>query len=452
MKFNAAALSAIDVGCLRRVGGWLLTGVFLLRVGWMLPLALVTSNTAVLADEALPDYEMARIPVGERVHPGYEPIGYRVGGVFFYPRLLSGIRFDSNVYASPTNPRSDLAFILSPQLTIKYGRGTPGAQLNPSRFSYQIDLGADIYQFRKFTSENRVDARGRIATNWDIAPDLQLDTVFEAARRHEERGDSSQPRNAREPVPFNDLRGETTLTKTWGRLGVALNAGVRDLTYENVTTFGGEPLDQTQRDGTIVSTYIKPFYEFSPGYRAFVRLRGNWREYAATGEQNRNSDGYEARGGLEFAVTPLISGSVEAGYMSQSYENPLLQPVDGLSVKGELLWQATALMTVRAYAERNVAETITPGFGPRIDALVGGQVDYELLRNVIVKAGGSFKQEDFQDSPRKDDVTRWTAGIDYALTRHLRIGARYDYIQRDSTIPIYSFDKHMVMFNVTAQH
>lgn len=418
----------------------------------MLLFGITVTNTAAFADEALPDYELSRIPVGERVHPGYEPIGYRVGGVFFYPRLLAGMRFDSNVFASPTKAQSDILFLLSPQLTVKYGRGTPGAQLNPSRFSYQIDLGADIYRFRKFESENRVDARGRITTNWDIAPDLQFDTAFEAARRHEERGDSSQPQNAAKPVPYNDLRGEATLTKNWGRFGVALNAGVRNLTYEDVDTFGGAVLDQTQRDGTIASTYIKPFYEFSPGYRAFARLRGNWREYAATGTENRNSDGYEVRGGVEFAVTPLVSGSVEAGYMSQSYENTLIQPVDGLSVKGELLWLATALITVRANAERAVAETITPGFGPRLDTLVGGQIEYELLRNVIVKAGGSFKQEDFQDSPRKDDVTRWSAGIDYALNRHVSIGARYDFVSRDSTIPTYSFDKHVVMFNVTAQH
>ena len=418
----------------------------------MLLFGITVTNTAAFADEALPDYELSRIPVGERVHPGYEPIGYRVGGVFFYPRLFAGMRFDSNVYASPTNAKSDMYFVLSPQLTVKYGRGTPGAERNPSRFSYQVDLGADIYRFRKFDSENRVDARGRITTNWDIAPDLQFDTAFEAARRHEERGDSSQPQNAAKPVPFNDLRGEATLTKNWGRFGVALNAGVRNLTYEDVDTFSGEVLDQSQRDGTILSTYIKPFYEFSPGYRAFARLRGNWRDYATTGTQNRNSDGYEARGGVEFAVTPLISGSVEAGYMSQTYENPLIQPVDGLSVKGELLWLATALITVRANAERSVAETITPGFGPRLDTVFGGQVEYELLRNVIVKAGGSFKQEDFQDSPRKDDVTRWSVGIDYALNRHLSIGARYDFVSRDSTIPTYSFDKHVVMFNVTAQH
>lgn len=400
----------------------------------------------------MPDYELSRIPVRDRSHPGYEPIGYRLGDVFFYPKLLATARYDSNVYASEANPRGDWALVLSPQITVKYGRGTPGAQFSPSRFSYRLDLDADIYQFRTLTGENRVDARARLTTNWEIAQELQLDTAFEAARKHVNRGDSASPLTAAEPVPYNDLRGEATLTRTIGRFGVAVNAGIRNLTYENVDAFDGTVLNQSDLDGTIFSTYIKPFYEFSPGYRGFVRLKGNKRDYAAAGVDSRNSDGYEVRGGVDFVVTPLVSGSVEAGYMSQSYENPLIRPVDGFSFKGELVWLATALITVKATAERSIAETLTPGFGPRLDTAISGQIDYELMRNVILFGSASFKEEEFQDTPRKDELTRFSAGIDYAMNRHLGIGARYDFVSRDSSLPIYSFDKHVVMFNVTARH
>jgi hypothetical protein len=417
-------------------------------VGVTVPLV----SNAAFGDDALPDYELSRLPVRDRPHPGYEPIGYRLGDVFFYPKMLAAARYDSNVFASENNPRADWALVLSPQLTVKYGKGTPGAQFSPSRFSYRLDLGADIYRFRNLTSEDRVNAQARLVTNWEIAQELQLDTVFEAARKHVERGDSSSPLAAAEPVPYNDLRGEATLTRTIGRFGVAVNAGFRNLTYENVSAFDGSEIDLGARDGTIVSTYVKPFYEFSPGYRAFVRAKGNWRDYAATGVDNRNSGGFEVRGGVDFAVTPLISGSVEAGYMSQSYDNPLIRPVKGASFKGELMWLATALITVKASAERTIAETLTPGFGPRLDTAFGAQVDYELLRNVIVFGSASFKTEDFQESPRKDDVTRISAGLDYALNRHWKLGARYDFISRDSSLPTYSFDKHVVMFNVTAQH
>lgn len=428
-----------------------------MRIGWIVALALTATSTASFgqapSQQPLPDYELSRLPVDERRHPGYEPIGYRAGGVFFYPRLLTSARFDSNVYATPTDHRSDWALILSPQLTVKYGRWAPGAvQGNPSRFSYQLDLNADIYRFRELTREDRVNAKANLRTSWDIAHDLQFNTRFEAARKHEEHGDPAAPRNAAEPVPYNDIRGEATLIKTLGRFGVALNASIRNLTYENVESFSGTVLDQGFRDGTIYTTYVKPFYEFSPGYRAFVRGQANWRDYAGTGPRNRDSDGYEIFGGLDFLITPLIYGTVEVGYLSQTYDNPLIRPVDGLAYNAEITWLATALITARFSAGRRVAETLSFDSTSRLETTFAAQLDYELLRNVILSGGFKYLRDDYEGTGREDDIKRYSAGIDYQMNRHLRLGARYDFVTRDSTVPINDYDKHVVMFNVTAQY
>jgi len=423
-----------------------------LRIGWIVFVSFAATCSASYGQGLLPDYELSRIPVAERPRPEYDPVGYRLGGLFFYPKLTAGLRYDSNVFASGANPRSDWALLLSPELTIRYGMLPSAYQQNPSRFSYEINLNADIYQFRNLTSENRVDARGRLRTHWEIAQDLHLDTTFEAARKHVERYESSSPRNASEPVPYTDLRGEATLTKTIGSFGVAFNGAVRNLAYENVTAFDGTLLDQSGRDGTIYSTYIKPFYEFSPGYRAFVRMAANTRNYEAAGIQDRDSQGYDIRAGLDFAVTPLLFGSAEVGYLSQTYENPLIPKVDGLSFKGELTWLATALLTIKVEAERSIAETVTPDFDARLDTAFGVRADYEFLRNVILFGGVRWKNEDFIGTSRNDDVMKASAGVEYLMNRHLSTGVRYDFISRDSTIPVYTFDKHVVMFNVTAQY
>lgn len=393
--------------------------------------------------EPLPDHELSRIPVKERPRPGYEPIGYRLGSTLFHPQLTAGLLYDSNVFAAPSGGQGDLAYVLAPHLTIL--SSTP-------RFSHKVDLGAEIYRFREFSSENRVDAHARYDGRAEIAQGLEVQTRFEAARRHEERGDASTPRDAATPIPYTDLRGEATLTKSIDRYGVAVNASARKLIYEDVNSIDGTLLDQSSRDGTIFSAYVKPFYEFSPGYRAFARLRANKRDYAATGTQDQDSRGYDAHAGLDFVMTPLISGSVEAGYLNQIYENSLSPEADGLSFVGRLTWLFTPLMTVKFVAERKVAETITPGFGPRLDTSVGGQLDYELLRNVIVSAGAKYTQEDFGNDGRKDNVTRAMAGVEYLMNRHLKLGARYEYLQRDSNDPEFKFDRHTVMFNATTQY
>jgi hypothetical protein len=401
----------------------------------------------------MPDYEYSRIPVGDRPHPEYDPIGYRAGAFFIYPKISSGVIYNSNVYASHDHPHSDFSLLFSPELTVQYGKLPTAYSAQPSKFSAEFNVGADIYRFRQLTSENRTDAHARLKTHLEIAHDLQLDSKLEVARRHEERGDSGEPRNASEPVPYLDAFGETTLTKTFGRFGVAVNGSVRNLTYDDVVTFGGVPLDQSVRDGTILSTYVRPFYEFSPGYRLFVRAAANTRDYAGTGANNRDSSGYDLRAGLDFSLTPLIFGTVGAGYMSQHYDNPLIKPVDGLSFKAEATWLATPLLTAKFSAERAIAETVTPGFDARINTNFASRLDYEFMRNVIFFSGADYRHEDYLGAVgRTDKVTDLSAGFKYLMNRHISWGGRYDYVDRKSTDPLFSYDQHVVMFNVTAQY
>jgi hypothetical protein len=116
--------------------------------------------------EIIPDEQLTRMPVRERPRYGYEPIGYRVGPIFFYPQLLSGLRYDSNVFASPTNRQSDIAGVLAPKLTV--------SSYSP-RFSFKSDFGARVYRFRTFHSEDRTDAYASFQARTEITRDLRVD-------------------------------------------------------------------------------------------------------------------------------------------------------------------------------------------------------------------------------------------------------------------------------------
>ncbi len=282
---------------------------------------------------------------------------------------------------------------------------------------------------------------------------MTLEGNFLAARKHDERGDTALPPNAREPIPYTDLRAEGVFTRRFGRLGVELNANVRQLEYDDILSVTGAPLPQAARSGSIFAAHVKPFYEFSPGYRGFVRFRGNTRDYEGTGTLNRDSNGYDIRGGLDFVLTPLIRGSVEIGYLSQTYDNPVIAPLGGLSFAAKAQWLVTPLMTVTFNTERSVAETVTPDFEARLDTVYGAQIDYELMRNVILFASAKQKKEDFRGvAVRADDVTQLSAGAEYLMNRHLRMTLQYQFQDRNSNIPVYNFDRHLVTFGVKAQY
>ena len=400
---------------------------------------MLASGAAFCADRT----ESANLPVRQRPHPEADPTGLAYNGILFYPSALAGMEFDSNIYASSRDPAEDMALVLAPELRIS--SDSEAAQ-------HTFDLGASHRQYQSFDSENRTEAHARLRSARRLMTDVKLDTLFEAARRFEPRGSSVTLPNSAKPIAYRDLRAETTVTKTFNRIGIAVGGGVRALAFENGETFSGTSIDQGFRDGTIITVSVKPFYDISPNYRAYTLLRANRRNYEGTGSQNRDSEGYDARAGLEFLLTSMLFGSMELGYLQQGYSDPLIPDADGLSTKANLSWLMTPLMTVSLFGSRQVAELAAQDLEARIDLTVGLRVDYELRRDLIATVEASYTGEEFSGSNRQDDIFHIGTQIDYMMNAYCSFGLKYSYFERNSNNVDFSFDRHLVMLNVTAQY
>lgn len=416
-------------------------------MGPTLPLVLV--SLALIAGFASPAIcqtdgtDQANVPVRQRAHPEHEPSGIVRDGIYYYPSVAAGVMVDSNVFASNDAPTDDLALLITPALLIR-SDGAIGL--------HELQLSAKHYQFDRFDSEDRTEARARLTSSRPISSDVKFDSAFEAARRFEQRGDSLTATDSRRPIAYHDLRADVGLTKTFNRLGITVAGGVRSLTFEDGETLAGAHLDQSYRDGTIVTASVKPFYEISPGYRAFLRFESNWRDYEGAGTLDRDSQGFVARGGLEFQLTPIIFGSIEAGYLEQDYSNPLIPNATGLSALGRLTWLMTPLMTVSLFGSRTVAEIAAQNQEARIDISAGGRIDYEPLRDLIVSTEVSFTEEEFTGTSRQDDVVKVQTQIDYFMNSYIQLGVHYIFDDRQSDIADLSFERHRVTVNVTAHY
>jgi hypothetical protein len=416
-----------------------------LRRGCVLAAGLVcvTALTHGATPPALADEdEISSMPVRQRRHADYEPVGMRIDAFMYYPSATASLQYDSNVFAD-ADPVSDWALVTAPELRVVSER--------PDGL-YELDVGAKNYTYKRFDEQDRTDAHARLRAIRQFTSDFKWDGAIEIARRHEVQGDSFAQATAAEPIPYRDFQAETSVTKTFNRLGVTVGGRVRNLAYENVEAIGGGTLDQSFRDGTIVTTTLKPFYDFSPGYRAYARIDLSQRDYQGQGTLNRDSQGYDARGGVEFRVTSLVSGSAEIGYLSQDYSNPLIPRIEGLSANARIMWLLTPLMTATFFADRSVAETAAPDQEGRLDFTAGATLDYELMRNLILSFEGAYKNEDFVGTSRSDDVVRLSAKLDYLFSREFNFGLQYNYVDRSSSIADFDFEKHVVTLNVTAQH
>ena len=77
--------------------------------------------------------------------------------------------------------------------------------------------------------------------------------------------------------------------------------------------------------------------------------------------------------------------------------------------------------------------------------------DYELRRNVIVSLAGGYENDKFFGQLRKDNVLTSDTRVKYLVNRFAAVSAYYRFTKRDSDIPVFTFDKHLVGMNVTAQ-
>ena len=381
--------------------------------------------------------------VQDRVHQHLEPSGIAYGNLFFYPSVTATAEYDSNVFASPSFEVDDRIFVLSPRLRIlKDG----------SSSRHQLELGADRYEYEQLDSEDRTAANILLRSGWTVNSLTQFNTAFEAAWRFEPRDDSSTPNQSASPIGYRDLRAETVITKTFNRFGVGLGGSARTLAFDDAETNAGAFLDQSFRDGTIFTVSLRPFYDFSPGYRAFARLSVNRRDYDGVGSLNRDSEGYNATGGVEFTISPLLLGSIEGGYFEQDYANALIPTASGPSILADLSWLMTPLMTVSVFSSRSTAETASFEQNGRVDFVAGARLDYEFRRNLITTFQLTYKNEEFNGTSRKDDILQLQAKIDYAINQYFLFGLEYLYSDRDSNTDNFSFERNRFMVNVKAQY
>jgi hypothetical protein len=381
-------------------------------------------------------------PVKNRQQPGYEPVGIRAGSWMFSPALISGGFYDSNVFASNTVKRSDLAAVFEPSLRARTLWEQHGIDL-------KLDAQSTVYS--RNSGLDQTNARLKGNAWFDIAHDLAVLTNFQIAHLNEGVGTLSSPANAVQPTPYNLLSGDVSLRKQFNRLTTSI--GLRTDSYEFGTTRAqdGTIINQSSRNGQIYSVHGRADYAFSSMLGWFTAVEGNERDIRGTPGHSLDSEGYRALSGFTVEMTNLISAEFGAGYVQQRFVDPTIGTVEGPTYRARLTWRPTRLLDVHFNAEQLVTQTAdTSSVGVLANAVQLG-ADYELRRNVIVSLAGGYESDRFFGQLRKDHVLTSEASIKYLLNRFGAISVFHRYTSRNSDIPAFSYDKHQVGINVTAQ-
>lgn len=396
-------------------------------------------RTDPTSPEEIPPEDM---PVKKRQQPGYEPIGIRAGSWMFNPTFTAAAFYDSNVFSSNTTQRSDIAAVVQPSLRARSLWAQHGVDV-------KLDAQSTAYSQNSSLNQNNASLK---ANGWlDIAYDTMLLTNLQVAHLNEGVGTLGSPSNAISPIPYDLVSGDVTLRKQFNRLTTSIGMRADAYDFGSTRAQDGSVINQDARDGQLYSLHSRIDYAISATLGVFAGVEGNQRNIRGTPGHTLDSQGYRTLTGVTVGLGNLVTGEFGVGYVEQRFVDPTIGTVEGPSYRARLTWRPTRLLDVHFNAEQLVTQTSdTSPTGVLANAVQIG-ADYELRRNVILSVAGGYETDRFFGQLRKDNVLTSDTRVKYLVNRFAAVSAYYRYTKRDSDIPVFTFDKHLVGINVTAQ-
>lgn len=385
------------------------------------------------------------LDVSKRPRPEYDPVGLRAGSFLVFPKIELGETYNSNIYATETNTDDDWITTIKPSVTVNSDWNNHA--LNATAY---LDQGLYASHSGEDFTDYGLLADGRI----DIQRTAYLFGGGSAQHLHEARGSEDSITGATEPTQYNRYAANVGGTYKPNRLGVTVEGTWLQLDYDNDINNAGAVINNQDRDRNLYGERLRIGYDVQPGYTAFVQGSLNQRDYDTVPDDNgfnRNSDGYRIDAGIAISLTNVIDAEFFGGYFAQNYDDPAFSDIGEFDAGARVLWSVSPLATVKATLAREVEETVQVNASSYIATIAEVGIDYEVRRNILIGATGSFTNNDYQGIPQDDDVWRLNLNGKYLITRNFYAGARVGWTDRNSNVAGNSYDQYTVGAFVGAQ-
>jgi hypothetical protein len=380
--------------------------------------------------------------------PGpYDPLGIPVASFYVFPRIGVDAIYDDNVYADNANKRSDELFLISPQLDV---------ESNWSRHALQLSAGGEFGLHSDFTSEDYTDYHVDGRFRGDISYATKVLLLLGQRRDHQLRGDPEDV-SGLTPTKYDTTEARGQINQAFGRFQASVGGRFLRRNFHDVEAVGGGLIDNSDRDGDVVTADARLAYEFSPGYSAYAEFSYNWRMFDNRIDKfgrAQDSEGYQAIVGVLFELTDLLEGELYGGYMRQDPDAPALLAISGPAFGASLEWSPSELTMVRLNAERSIqdsflAATSSGYFSDRVRL----SVSHKLRQNIDVTAYGEIGQDKYTGIDRTDHRYGGGISVGYNLNRHFTAKLAYSYeTRRADYLIIQDYSRNRVAVALEARY
>ena len=369
------------------------------------------------------------------------PYNLLLGPARFRFSATMGVEYNDNVNLSEVDKQGD--FIFRPQVNLSLL--WPITQLNTLRFD--IGLGYAFYTDNSQYNTNGLLLSPGSALSFDIfVSDFRINFHDRFSLDQDPLGEPSLS-NVADYGRFQNTAGVSVL---WD-----LNQAVVTLGYDHYTfistTSEFDYLNRNSDSVTVSASYAASSTTGIGVEGAFVSNR-----YGEAGLNN--SDTYSGGAFVETQVSNYLKLRVAGGYQNISFAG------DTDTINGIVYADQPNLSTyyVNALVAHRINAAITQNLAVGREAQLG--VDSNYVELIYVRHTATWNiinrtllttelfYEDGQDSGGIDEhFQRWggALAVGYQLTRHVTLGARYQYTDKNSDLPLRSYQQNRVAIDGT---
>ena len=384
--------------------------------------------------EQAPQYSRGfNTSVRERPHPEWAPFDLDFGGLTLQPQISVASLFNDNEKYASSNAKSDVSFRIQPAFSL-------GSNWNRNGFGLQAFVAQTEYVR---DSEDDSTEYGATATgHLDVQEDFTVDLRGSDQHLVLSRSDPDVPIDTLAPVEFDRQGFQATVTKTLPIFQLQGILAVRNEDYGSVPLPNGGSYDSAGRNGTYASYSGRVSYGVSPAVAVFLGALYDQSFRPTFHDENQDAQGFNLAGGVNFDLTRLARGELAVGYLNQSYSTPNTPTDSGFAFSANLQYFPTQLTTVSITGERRSAPSSVSGSPGGISLDGSVTVDHELLRNLILSAGGHAGQVQYRNffingqtiAENRTDVGYGGAlSATYLMNRLVSVDLAYNYTNYSSS-------------------
>lgn len=387
------------------------------------------SNTSKVAAEIGDGDDRATSDDRQRVDDRYQPKGVELGKFLFLPDVMTAGGYNSNVYTTTNNAKSDL-----------FARVVPSFRLQ-SRFDrHALNLSgeAEKIYYRRYTSDNVLNGRLYADGRYDLFRGTEITGQASYYAEHEDRG-SPDAVNGQYPTPVFGNRQFLAGKHTEGPWLFSADVSRHQMIFKDVPGDNGVIIQNQGRNRTEYRASGRVGYELIQGYYALGQVSGNIRDYNLPVDYNgvdRSSRGYAAQGGVGVDLSQLIRGDFLVGYFKQDYNSSTLQNPSGLAVRAVFNWTPDKQTLIVPSLERSVLESTTAGASSMVRTALTALVRREIQRNLVGSIFGGVYYDAYEGLGKSTWTYEGKISTTYAFNENVYTGADIGYRQRNAPVGV----------------